>query len=148
MDAVRSQRLDLAAVHLSVERALRAISLVPSVWLLAAGVASAGDAPLWCADDEREALRQQAASTFNPTTFVIPKEPTVKGVASGSVDLLVTLDADGAVTSACVLESTPDGVFEQVTVEAVRQWRYAPADVATIASRDRRMKVHVGFAMK
>ncbi len=116
--------------------------------MLAAGAARADDAPLWCADDEREALREQAVSTFNPTTFVIPKEPTVKGVASGSVDLLVMLDADGAVTSVCVLASAPDGVFEQVTVEAVRQWRYAPADVATLASHDRRMKVHVGFAMQ
>jgi TonB family protein len=110
--------------------------------------ANADDAPLWCAGDEREAFREQAASTFNPTIFVIPKEPTVKGVASGSVYLLVMLDADGAVTNACVLESAPDGVFEQVTAEAVRQWRYAPADVATLPSRDRRMKVHVGFAMK
>jgi TonB family protein len=110
--------------------------------------ASADDAPLWCAEDVREAFREQAASMFNPTTFVIPKEPAVKGVASGSVDLLVMLDADGAVTSACVLESAPDGVFEQVTVEAVRQWLYAPTDVASLASSNRRMKVHVGFAMK
>lgn len=111
--------------------------------------ARADDVPLRCTDAEDVvAFRAQAASTFNPTTFVIPKEPVVKGVASGSVDLLVALDADGAVTAACVLDSTPDGVFEQVTVDAVRQWRYAPADIATLPAGDRRMKVHVGFAMK
>ena len=108
--------------------------------------ASADD--LWCADDQRAAFRDQAASTFNPTEFVLPKEPAVQGVAQGSVDLLVALDADGRVSAACVLESDPKDVFEQVTVDAGRQWRYSATDVATLTTNDRRMKVHVGFAMQ
>ncbi|NOT38891.1 MAG: TonB family protein [Alphaproteobacteria bacterium] len=112
---------------------------------LAAASPASADAS-WCSGGERAALRGQAPSMFNPSEFVLPKEPAVKGVAQGSVDLLVTLDADGRVVTACVLESDPKGVFEQVTVEAVRQWRYAAADVATLP--DQRMKVHVGFAMR
>ena len=108
--------------------------------------ASADD--LWCADDQRAAFRDQAASTFNPAEFVLPKEPAVQGVAQGSVDLLVALDADGRVSAACVLESDPKDVFEQVTADAVRQWRYSTADVATLTANDRQMKVHVGFAMQ
>lgn len=116
--------------------------------LLFAATLPASAEDLWCADDHRAAFRDQAASTFNPTEFVLPKEPAVQGVPQGSVDLLVTLEADGRVSSACVLESDPKDVFEQVTVDAVRQWRYSAADVATLMASDRRMKVHVGFAMQ
>jgi TonB family protein len=94
----------------------------------------------------RAAYREKPASIFNPTVFVIPKEPTVKSAVGGAVDLLVVLDREGAVTSACVLESAPEGVFEQATAEAVRQWRYAVADVATLSARQ--MKIRVNFAMK
>jgi TonB family protein len=134
----------VAAVRLSVERPLKAFL---SVLLFAATLpASAED--LWCADNLRAAFREQAASTFNPAEFVLPKEPAVKGVPQGAVDLLVALDADGGVTAACVLESDPKDVFEQVTVDAVHKWRYAPADVATLPVGDRHMKVHVGLAMQ
>lgn len=115
--------------------------------MLAALPASADDA-LWCTDAERAAFRDQAPSGFNPSVFVIPKDPAVKTAAGGSVDLLVSLEADGRVASACVLESEPKGVFEQVTAEAVRQWRYASADAAMLPAEDLRMKVHVGYAMK
>lgn len=108
----------------------------------------ADEAQLWCPEDDRDVFGKQAASTFNPAEFVLPKEPAGKSTAQGSVDLMVMLEADGRVLFACVLESAPKDVFEQVTVEAVRQWRYAPADVATLPAGDRRMKVRVGFAMK
>jgi TonB family protein len=79
----------------------------------------------------------------------LPKEPAIKGFAGGVVDLLVRLDAGGRVHKVCVVDSTPLGVFETVSVEAVRQWRYAPADIATLPKRDRRtMKVRVGFTLK
>ena len=85
---------------------------------------------------------------FNPSEFVLPKEPAIKGASQGAVDLLVALDLDGRVAAACVLESDPKDVFEYVTVEAVMQWRYSAADVATLPADDRRMKVRVGFAMQ
>lgn len=116
--------------------------------LLFASALPASAEDLWCAEDLRATFRDQAASTFNPAEFVLPKEPAIQGVPQGSVDLLVALDGDGRVSSACVLESDPKDVFEQVTVDAVRQWRYSAADVATLMANDRRMKVHVGFAMQ
>lgn len=116
--------------------------------LLFAAALPASAEDLWCADNLRAAFRDQAASTINPAEFVLPKEPAVKGVLQGSVDLLVTLDADGGVTAACVLESDPKDVFEQVTLDAVRQWRYSAGDAATLTASNRWMKVHVGFAMQ
>ena len=75
----------------------------------------------------------------------MPAEPAISGALQGSVDVLVTLKADGRVRRVCVLDSAPLGVFETVTVEAVAKWRYPPAEVAKLPKR--RMKVHVGFQM-
>jgi outer membrane biosynthesis protein TonB len=116
--------------------------------LLAAPL-QADDAYHRCSDADLAAFRERAPSTFNPAEFVLPKEPAIKGFAGGFVDLLVRLDIRGRVRKACVVDSAPLGVFETVSVEAVRQWRYAPADIATLPDRDRRaMKVRVGFTLK
>lgn len=108
----------------------------------------ADDAYHRCSKSDLDRFRPEEPSTFSPAEFVLPKEPQIKGFAGGVVDLLVRLHADGRVRSACVVDSTPLGVFETVSVEAVSQWRYAPADVATLPKRDRRMKVRVGFSLK
>ncbi len=46
---------------------------------------------------------------------------------TGRVDLKLCIDATGAVESVRVLEATPQGVFEEAALEAVRQWRFSPA---------------------
>jgi len=116
--------------------------------LLLAAPLQADDAYHRCSDADLAAFRERDPSTFSPAEFVLPKEPQIKGFAGGVVDLLVRLDASGRVREACVVDSTPLGVFETVSVEAVRQWRYAPADIATLPKRDRRMKVRVGFTLQ
>lgn len=108
----------------------------------------ADDAYHRCAKADLAVFRAQEPSTFSPAEFVLPKEPQIKGFAGGVVDLLVRLDASGRVRKVCVVDSTPLGVFETVSVDAVSQWRYAPADVATLPRRDRRMKVRVGFQLQ
>jgi TonB family protein len=109
----------------------------------------ADDAYLRCSTAELAAFGEREPSTFSPAEFVLPKEPQIKGFAGGVVDLLVRLDARGRVRKACVIDSKPLGVFETVSVEAVRKWRYAPADVATLPKSDRRrMKVRVGFTLQ
>ena len=109
----------------------------------------ADDAYHRCSKTELLTFREREPSTFNPAEFVLPKEPQIKGFAGGVVDLLVRLDASGRVRTACVIDSTPLGVFETVSVEAVSQWRYAPADIATLPKGDRRrMKVRVGFTLQ
>lgn len=138
----------MAAVRLSVERALKpAFAALLAVSLAAS--ARADDAYHRCSDAELAAFRGREPASFNPATFVLPKEPAIKGFAGGIVDLLVRLRADGRVRTACVIDSTPLGVFETVTTEAVKKWRYAPADIAMLPKRDRRaMKVRVGFQIQ
>jgi TonB family protein len=116
--------------------------------LLLAAPLQAEDAYHRCSKADQATFRGQEPSTFSPAEFVLPKAPQIKGFAGGVVDLLVRLDASGRVRAVCVVDSTPLGVFETVSVEALSQWRYAPADVATLPKRDRRMKVRVGFQLK
>lgn len=137
----------MAAVRLSVERALR-FAFAALVVLSLVAPLRAEDAYHRCAKADLAVFRAQEPSTFSPAEFVLPKEPQIKGFASGVVDLLVRLDASGRVRTVCVVDSTPLGVFETVSVEAVSQWRYAPADVATLPKGDRGVKVRVGFTLR
>jgi TonB family protein len=117
--------------------------------LIAAASAVADDAYHRCSEQDLAAFRDREPSGFNPAEFVLPMEPVIKGHASGVVDLLVRVGTDGSVRKVCVVDSTPVGVFETVTVEAVAKWRYAAADVATLPKGDRRrMKIRVGFSLK
>ena len=40
--------------------------------------------------------------------------------------MLVTVDTDGSVRDVQVEKATPPGVFDAATLEAARQWRFAP----------------------
>ena len=55
-----------------------------------------------------------------------PREAAQAGV-TGEVMLIVSVAADGSVTDVEVERATPEGVFDAGTVEAARQWRFAPA---------------------
>ena len=125
MGAVRPQGLDLAAVRLSVERALKFAFAALAVLPLAAPL-RADDAYHRCAKADLAVFRAQEPSTFSPAEFVLPKEPQIKGFAGGVVDLLVRLDASGRVRKVCVVDSTPLGVFETVSVDAVSQCAMPP----------------------
>jgi TonB family protein len=149
MVTLRPGRFDVAAVRLSVERALsRPLSVGLAICAaFAAGQVRAEDSAYHrCSPSLQRAYADKPASTLNPSPFVMPREPAIKGVRQGAVDLLVTLRRDGRVSRVCVLDSAPLGVFESVTVEAVAKWRYPAAQVAKLPKR--RMKVHVGFQMK
>jgi len=45
----------------------------------------------------------------------------------GHVVFSLLIQADGSVSDIRILESEPPGVFDQVAMEAMRQWRYEPA---------------------
>src|SRR5690606_27364332 len=57
-----------------------------------------------------------------------PKYPAeaAKAGLDGQVLLKVLVAADGSVRKAVVERSSPAGVFDAVTLEAVRQWRFTP----------------------
>ncbi len=45
----------------------------------------------------------------------------------GWVHLQLTIDADGLVEDAQVLDASPEGVFEKSALKAVRRWRFEPS---------------------
>ena len=63
------------------------------------------------------------AHTLPPPRY--PEEAAEAGVG-GQVLLKVLVAADGSVREAVVERSSPEGVFDAVTLEAVRQWRFTP----------------------
>jgi protein TonB len=60
------------------------------------------------------------------TTYVAPTYPAdaKKAGAVGRVGVRLTIGPDGWVTDATVIRSNPR--FDQVVLDAVRQWRFAP----------------------
>lgn len=69
------------------------------------------------------ALRPLEVNSLPPPTY--PTEAAKAGVG-GQVLLKVLVAADGSVREVVVERSSPEGVFDAVTLEAVRQWRFAP----------------------
>lgn len=57
----------------------------------------------------------------------------------GFVTFSLLVQADGSISDVRVLEADPPGVFEQVALEAIRQWRFQPAmyEGAPVAVRAR-----------
>ncbi|MGL6290333.1 MAG: energy transducer TonB, partial [Silanimonas sp.] len=51
----------------------------------------------------------------------------------GSVEVRVSIAADGRVENVDVIRADPPGVFDREAVLAVRRWRYAPADAPSEA---------------
>lgn len=77
-----------------------------------------------------------------------PSYPTIafEQRIGGKVLLRVDVDSEGKATNVRVLEATPAGVFDDVTVAAAKQWTFQPAikDGKAVASA---LKIPVTFAM-
>lgn len=58
--------------------------------------------------------------------FVYPKSAKKKGI-EGYVVLSVLIDVDGTVDKIQVLESSPQGVFDDSAIAGIRTWRFTPA---------------------
>jgi TonB family protein len=57
-----------------------------------------------------------------------PVREKIRGV-TGKVDLQFGIDSDGSVRDVSVVESSPEHVFDNVAVAALKRWRFsAPAD--------------------
>jgi TonB family protein len=152
MATLRPHGRDVAPLRLSVERALSPSQIGLRLALLALSVSGGGDVAAkpfrMCTDTEREFYRTKVTHEFQPIVRALPRHPrgTERGY-EGFVDVLIDLHVDGSVVRVCVLEARPPGIFEQVTVDAVRKWRYAPQDVAGLPKDDRRIKVHIEFRL-
>ena len=69
-----------------------------------------------------------AATTLKRTKFVqaeFPESARRKGL-SGWVEVAFTVNAKGQVEDAQIRASSPEDVFDEAALRAVRQWRYDP----------------------
>ena len=66
---------------------------------------------------------------LQPVVRVAPKYPrsALRRNQQGRVLMEVDIDVRGMVAAARVVEAEPPGVFDQVSLEAIRQWRFKPA---------------------
>ena len=89
-------------------------------------------------------LRPPQMTGFHGTP---PRYPSVAADwnIGGHVILLVDVAADGSVTDVVVESSNPAGVFDQVTLDAVRAWKFTPA-IENGKPVARRFRVPVNFA--
>ncbi len=72
-----------------------------------------------------------AGSQSRPPQLIVhigPEYPQAARSAGvqGQVTLEYSIGLDGAVSNLLVVQAEPAGVFEQVALAAVRQWRYKP----------------------
>lgn len=72
-----------------------------------------------------------------------PSAAKKDGIA-GSVDLEVTVSAQGVVENVSVIQATPPDMFDKSAVAAVRKWKYDPRFVDGLPSQAH-LKVHLEF---
>jgi protein TonB len=78
-----------------------------------------------------KAPRQLPPSELKRTRYVPPEYPkdALKRGIGGEVRVRITLDADGKVKSAAVVNASPADVFDRAALDAVRRWRFKPLAV-------------------
>jgi protein TonB len=80
---------------------------------------------------------------YAPPTF--PASALGRGL-SGWVDLQFVVRSDGLVSDVTITGAEPVGIFEQAAVDAVRKWRYKPAQRDGHAV-DQRARLRMKFAL-
>lgn len=101
------------------------------------------------AEDRATTLADAAASVdVRSKNLAPPRYPAEAAAAkvTGRVVVIVDVAADGSVSDVQVEKSRPAGVFDQATLDAVRNWTFEPAirDGRPVAGR---VRVPVDFAM-
>jgi len=74
-------------------------------------------------------IRTVQVSELTRINYVAPKYPRAaqRRNVTGSVDVGFTVAKDGTVTDLRILDSTPGSIFDDAALEAVAEWRFAPA---------------------
>lgn len=107
------------------------------VFALALGCAFAA----WAAQPPQEQAAPVAKRDVQGVSLPAPEYPDAANEhnLNGNIVLLVDVAADGSVTDAVVERSEPAGVFDEVALEAVRNWKFNPAmeDGKPVAGRVR-----------
>lgn len=83
------------------------------------------------------ALSAPAAASNGPAREAVeqvapeyPRGAERRGI-EGTVRIAYSVDADGHVVNAEVVDATPAGVFDRAALAAIEAWRYAPASAQT-----------------
>jgi len=79
----------------------------------------------WCGRTTGSADHRAQAHSLVPPVY--PRQ-ALEDEIEGTVRVRITVDVDGRVKSAEVIESTPAGVFDAATLAAVKRWRFKPAE--------------------
>jgi TonB family protein len=117
--ALAEQRLDVARTYLAAARQLGVNA--DAVAALERDIGNAGASP-------RTVAAPPAPPKLVRTRYVPPDYPAaaMKQGLAGSVRLRFTVNAEGQVSEAAVVEATPPGVFDAAAVSAARKWRFKP----------------------
>ncbi len=125
----------------SIPRRVLGTALVASL-----GIAFAFAA--WATQPPQAAAGPIAGVDMSDPSLTPPRYPAYafEHNLAGRVLLLVDVDAHGNVTHAVVERAEPEGVFEETSLEAVKQWKFTPAmkDGKPVASR---VRVPIDFAL-
>jgi len=73
---------------------------------------------------------QALAAQLKRTRYVPPQYPdsALEDRVSGSVTVAYVVDEKGRVRNVRITESSPRGVFDRAAMDAIREWRYRPAE--------------------
>ena len=93
-------------------------------------------------DSEGENSDARATQVTNP---IYPQSARARGI-EGYVILEITINDRGALTDVKVLSSKPEGIFDQVAIDAVRRWTFKPA-VSGGKSFETKIKQKVNFEL-
>ncbi len=85
-------------------------------------------------DSKAASAAAASGGKFNPNAISRPHPPYPASARAsrieGSVVVRYTVSPSGSVTGVSVLSASPPGVFNGVTVSAVRNWRFRPSATA------------------
>jgi TonB family protein len=68
----------------------------------------------------------ETAQPAAPIDRPFPDYPSAAGITDGYVKLRFTIDSEGHVSEAFVVESTPGGLFDAAAIAGVKRWTYRP----------------------
>jgi protein TonB len=114
--ALTEQRLDVARAHAAAARQLG--TNLETVAALERDIAAAGP--------QSGQPGSQPTPRLARTRYVAPEYPAgaLKKGVRGDVRVRITVDADGRVSDAVVVQSNPPEIFDAVAVAAARKWRF------------------------
>lgn len=134
------KRIENIRNYSKIKPAMVGLSIVLSSTMLG-GIAIAGMA--------EKTTSQSEINMAKPVIRIEPKYPiqAAKSKQEGSVILEFDINKDGSTDNIKVVDAFPDGVFDKVSITALKQWQYKPRIQGGIAQKQTGLKVQLDFRM-